>query len=65
MILTILITTVILLIYYFDVISTLCILPDRFKTKQEFLNNLIPFRFWKGKIKLFKNYNNLPSAKEK
>lgn len=52
-------------IYFVDLLITLTMLPNMFETKQDFLNKLIPFRFWKGKIKLFKNYNNLPSAKEK
>lgn len=55
----------VLFAYYVDVILTLSMLPENYKSKQDFLNKLIPFKHWKGKIRLFKNYNNLPSAKEK
>lgn len=52
----------IILAYYFDVIVTLLLDPNKYIKKKEFLNKLSDFHDWKNDFKLFKK---LPSAKEK
>ena len=64
MILTTILLTL-LFYYYLDLLINLGVCPQDFKNKQHFLKQLIPFKKWIDKFKPMKNYNNLPSAKEK